>query len=571
MSLFGLLEKRSTLANPDRWMLNLMGGRSTGSGLQVSEQGALAYTALYSCVQVVADAIACLPVRLYRREPNGDQVIITDQPVAMLLGLEPNGEMGAASFKASLQGWTLTWGNGFAEIERNNAGLPIALHPLGPNRIVPQRRTGDGRIQYYVTRAAIASPYLLEQTATEAIIDQDDMFHIAGLGFDGIIGYSPVSMAREAIGLGLGAEAYGARFFGNDTTPGGVLEHPKTVKDPDKLRKQFEASQSGTNQRRVAVLEDGLTWKSVGIPPQDSQFLETRKFQRSEICSLYRVPPHKIGDLDRATNNNIEQQEMQFVTDCLQGWLVRWEQEANRKLLTREQRAAGYFFEFDLDERLRGDMLARFQAYAQARNWGWMSANDVLRRERKNRIGGPEGDIYLSPGNMINAATLAAPAAAGNPGWTLPASQDPKPTAATVADPATPPPADRAIDAQRVLANFRSMLTSTASRAVRKESQALRRAGKKPDTFTATATEFYKDHADHIRSVMIEPATAFADILGITFGTVRQAVDHAADKAVARAREELPAIAADVDGAMDRWEATKATEIADSILLEIQV
>ena len=639
MSLFGLLEKRATLANPDSWMLGLFGGRATDSGLSVSEQNALTYTTVYACVQVIAESLATIPLNLYLRKSNGDHEVVSTLPVSRLLQSEPNEEMSASAFKSVEMGWVLTWGNGYAEIERNNAGLPIALHPLAPNRIVPRRRLGDWRIEYYVTRQAMVTPYQLEQVVPSGPpIDRDDMLHFAGLGFDGIVGYSPIGMSREAIGLGLGAQAYGSRFFGNSGIPAGILTKDGTIKNPAKLREQWEAANSGSNQRRTAVLEDGVKYQSIGIPPEDSQFLETRKFQRSEICSIYRVPPHKVQDLERSTNNNIEHQSMDFVNDCLMGWLVRWEQECTRKLLTKEQKAAGYFFAFDCDQMLRGDLLSRYQSYAVARQWGWMSANDIRTRERQNRLPDEQGDIYLVPMNMVpaessrqnvtepedpseyheqpldaadvnkdttlNGAQVSAATAivtavaigdiprdsgvgqlmvlfnldqtqaekimgsAGNP--KVATTPNPNPNAESkAADASSPvmPTNDR--QSNKLRANFRSMLVDAASRFVKKETSAIRRAAKKPAEFAATVREFYDGHGDHIRSVVIPVASSMGDLLDIPFPTVRNAVGRLADVSIADAVTELSAPSIDVESIMRNWDTKRPEQFADNLLKEL--
>ncbi len=590
MSLFGLMEKRSaTLANPDKFLLGFFGGRPTESGSMVSEQNALSLTTVWACVNVVAEALAKLPLNLYRHLSNGDHELVTDLPVAALVAAAPNDEMSTAAWKSTTMGWVLTWGNGYAEIERNGAGLPIALHPLAPNRIIPRRRqrnpvTGrdEWRIEYYVTRTALQSPYLLEQqTLTGDPIDRDDMLHFAGLGFDGIVGYSPVAMAREAIGLGLSAQAYGARFFGNSGVPSGILKSAKTVKDPKKLREQWDLVHSGPGQRRTAVLEDGVEYQQIGIPPEDSQFLQTRLFQRTEICGIYRVPPHKVGELTRSTNNNIEHQEMEFVNDCLMGWLVRFEQECGRKLLTLEQLRAGYFFSFDVDQILRGDMGARYAAYATGRQWGYLSADDVRRREKMNALPKGQGAIYLVPMNMVPADQVAKspPVLAPAPVVASPANAPALPAGADVpagdedapaeADTETDGSADgggRKIAPDKLRATFRALLIDAATRAVRKETAALRRAAGKPATFAAAAREFYAGHGDHLRALLLPVASGLGDLAGIPFVTARGAVEKLAHELPARSLTELADPKLNVEALLGRWDRQRPEEMADTLL-----
>jgi HK97 family phage portal protein len=547
MSIFGITEKRSeTLSNPGSFLTGVFGGRGTDAGLMVSEQTALTYTTVYACVQVIAEAIGVLPLNLYQRKGDGAPALVEDTaiaPIASLLNAAPNDEMGSMSFKATEMGWTLTWGNGYAEIERNNAGFPIALHPIAPNRVVPRRRQGmraaDCPIEYWITRTAMMSPYVLEQPidAVDAIIPKDDMFHLAGLGYDGIIGYSPVAMAREAVGLGLAAQAYGSRFFGNNSTPSGVLQTKGKVKDPEALKAQWEAANAAGNQRRTAVLEYGMTWNQIGIPPEDSQFLETRKFQRSEVCGIYRVPPHMVGDLDRSTNNNIEHQGMDFVTYCLLGWLTRWEQEANRKLLTKQQRAMGYFYRFDADELMRGDMKTRYEAYQIARNSGWMNANQILAKEHAPAQAGEQGEIYLVPMNMMDQRSLLEPG--------------------------------KSIDPAKVRSSFRALLADSAGRVVKKEISAARRAAKDQGTFAQSMRAFYRDHADYIELVMAETASSLGDMVGAPFPTVRAGVRRLAKESVARAMGELAAPAVDVEAVATQWDAVRPGQMADALLKEI--
>jgi len=235
------------------------------------------------------------------------------------------------------------------------------------------------------------------------------LLHIPGLGFDGLVGYSPIAMARNAIGMALATEEYGAKFFANGASPGGVLEHPGTLKDPKKVRESWNAVYEGSgNAHRVAVLEEGMKFQSIGIPPDQAQFLETRKFQTEEICRIFRVPPHLVASLDRATFSNIEHQSISFVVHTIRPWLVRIEQSINRALFLESEKA-DYFTEFVVEGLLRGDYVSRMQGYATARQNGWMSANDIRTLENLDRI--PEelgGDLYLINGAMTKLQDAGA-------------------------------------------------------------------------------------------------------------------------------------------------------------------
>ena len=239
-----------------------------------------------------------------------------------------------------------------------------------------------------------------------------DVLHIPGLGFDGLVGYSPIAMAKNAIGLSIAAEEYGSKFFANGATPSGILEYPGTVKDPDRVRESWNAGFGGSsNAHKVAVLEEGMKYTPISISPNEAQFLETRKFQIDEIARMFRVPPHMVGDLDKSSFSNIEQQSLEFVKYTLDPWVSRWEQSIARRLFSEEEKKK-YFVKFNVDGLLRGDYQSRMQGYATARQNGWMSANDIRELENLDRIPAEEGgDLYLINGNMLplkNAGAFAS-------------------------------------------------------------------------------------------------------------------------------------------------------------------
>ena len=229
-----------------------------------------------------------------------------------------------------------------------------------------------------------------------------DVLHIPGLGFDGLVGYSPIAMAKNAIGLAIATEEYGAKFFANGAAPSGVLEHPGTIKDPTKVREAWQSQFGGSsNSGKVAVLEEGMKYTPISISPEQAQFLETRKFQINEIARIFRVPPHMVGDLEKSSFSNIEQQSLEFVKYTLDPWVMRWEQSIQRSLFTPNEKK-NYFVKFNVEGLLRGDYQSRMQGYATARQNGWMSANDIRELENLDRI--PEesgGDLYLVNGNML--------------------------------------------------------------------------------------------------------------------------------------------------------------------------
>lgn len=386
-----LFEKRWQPSQPTDTDLAFLGaGLSTAAGVDVSPEGALRHLAVYACVRVLAESVASLPLIVYARGDDGSKQRADSFPLYTLLHDAPNPEMTALEFRETLMGHLALRGNAYAEIEWLNSGRPGALWPLRPDRVKPVRN-GKKELVYEVR---LSSGEVRTLAARQVL-------HIRGLGPNGLIGYDPISIARQAIGLGLGTEEFGARFFANDARPGIVLEYPgKLGKEAqDRLRDSWSDRHQGlSNAHRIAVLEEGMKVTEIGIAPENAQFLETRKFQVNEIARMFRVPPHMIADLDRSTNNNIEHQGLEFVTHTLRPWLVRWEQRINQTLLVGQERQR-YFAEFLVDGLLRGDIKSRYDAYAVARQNGWMSANDVRTKENMNPI--PNGDVYLVPLNMI--------------------------------------------------------------------------------------------------------------------------------------------------------------------------
>lgn len=373
-----------------------MGGSTAGKN--VTERSAMQMTAVYSCVRVLSEAVAGLPLHVYKYQSNGGKEKALDSPLYSLLHDEPNPEMTSFVFRETLMTHLLLWGNAYAQIIRNGKGEVVALYPLMPNKMSVDRDE-DGRLYYRYYRG---SDEAIQSKDYEVILSPFDVLHIPGLGFDGLVGYSPIAMAKNAIGLAIATEEYGAKFFANGAAPSGVLEHPGTLKNPDKVRESWNATFGGShNANKVAVLEEGMKYTPISISPEQAQFLETRKFQINEIARIFRVPPHMVGDLEKSSFSNIEQQSLEFVKYTLEPWLVRWEQSMMRSLLTPNEKQE-YFIKFNVDGLLRGDYASRMSGYATARQNGWMSANDIRELENLDRIPAEEGgDLYLINGNMM--------------------------------------------------------------------------------------------------------------------------------------------------------------------------
>ena len=371
-------------------------GRST-AGKRVNEFTAMQTTAVYACVRILAESIAGLPLHVYAYRGEGRERV-PGHPLFTILHDAPNPEMTSFVFRETLMVHLLLWGNAYAQILRDRAGRVAGLYPLLPNHM-SVNRDEDGRLYYTYQRVTDENPNF--KRGGEVILPAEDVLHIPGLGFDGLIGYSPIAMARNAVGMTLACEEYGASFFANGARPGGVLQHPGVLKDPAKLRESWQAVYGGAaNTGKVAVLEEGMTYQQIGIPPEEAQFLETRKFQVDEIARLYRIPPHMVGDLGKSSFSNIEQQSLEFVKYTLNPWVVRWEQALQKSLLLPEERKR-YFIRFNVDGLLRGDYQSRMQGYAVGRQNGWLSANDIREMEDMNPISAEEGgDTYLINGNM---------------------------------------------------------------------------------------------------------------------------------------------------------------------------
>jgi HK97 family phage portal protein len=376
---------------------------TSSSGKRVTERSAMQMTAVYCCVRILSEAVASLPLHLYRYTDNGGKEKALDHPLYVLLHDEPNPEMTSFVFRETLMTHLLLFGNAYSQIIRNGKGEVVALYPLMPDRMRVDRDE-HGRLYYEYTvydADDVSGRKGTDEAGKIVRLTPSDVLHIPGLGFDGLVGYSPIAMAKNAIGLAMATEEFGSKFFANGAAPSGVLEYPGTIKDPSRVRESWQATFGGSgNSNRVAVLEEGMKYTPISISPEQAQFLETRKFQIDEIARIFRIPPHMIGDLEKSSFNNIEQQSLEFVKYTLDPWVSRWEQSMVRALLTKDEKKR-YFFKFNVDGLLRGDYESRMNGYATARQNGWMSANDIRELENLDRIPAEEGgDLYLINGNM---------------------------------------------------------------------------------------------------------------------------------------------------------------------------
>ena len=380
-------------------------GRTT-SGKPVNERTAMQTTAVYACVRILAEAVASLPLHVYEYQDDVGKKLVHDHPLYYLLHDEPNPEMTSFVFRETLMSHLLIWGNAYAQIIRDGAGRVLGLYPLLPDKMDVQR-DDRGNICYVYSRNSDENPMFKEYG--DIRLKAEDVLHIPGLGFDGLIGYSPIAMAKNAVGMTLACEEYGASFFANGANPGGVLEHPGVLKDPSKVRESWNSVYRGVNNaHKIAVLEEGMKYQQIGIPPEEAQFLETRKFQINEIARLYRIPPHMVGDLDKSSFSNIEQQSLEFVKYTLDPWVIRWEQSLQRSLLLPGEKGK-YFIKLNVDGLLRGDYQSRMNGYAVGRQNGWFSANDIREMENMNPIPDEQGgNLYLINGAMTKLEDAGA-------------------------------------------------------------------------------------------------------------------------------------------------------------------
>lgn len=377
------------------------------TGKSVTQDSSLRVTAVFACVKILAETVSSLPLPVYKRLAGGGKERWPSHPLYPLLHDLPNPEMTAMDLRENMMAHLCLWGNAYAEIQYDGAGRRTAIWPLRPDRVSPVRQE-NGSLVFEVRLPNRMDPVVLPSWR---------VWWVRGFGTEGLVGLSPIAYAREAVGLAMATEEYGARFFGNDSRPGGALRHPGKLSPEaaQRMKRGWEEAHSGlSNSHRVAVLEEGVEWQAIGIPPDDAQFLETRKYQVTEIARLFRVPPHMLADLDRATFSNIEHQSIEFVVYSLRPWLVRIEQSIKRDLMSGSERNE-YFAEHLVDGLLRGDIASRYQAYSIGRQNGWLSADDVRNLENMNPLPGGAGKAYWMPVNMVEVGAEPPPTPARAP------------------------------------------------------------------------------------------------------------------------------------------------------------
>ena len=391
LGFFGYKKENASLRDKDGWFVEwALGGSSTASGIKVHNDSAMKLSTVFACVNAISQDIAKVPFHVYQKQGETKKPLSTHR-LHYLLNYQPNEDMSALSFREALTAHALSWGNGYAEIRRDLNDEVVGLYPLRPDRVVPFRDKKTKKLAYEIT----------SDDGQKVNLWASEVLPVHGLGYDGVTGYNVIQYAREGIGAAMAAEKFGAAFFGNGCHFGGNLEHPSNLSEQaqTRLKRQIEKDYQGADKaHRLLILEEGMKFTANSIPPEDAQFLETRQFSVPDICRWFRIPPHKVADLSRATFSNIEQQSIEYVSDCLLAWFRRWEQSAFVKLLSVEEKQSGVYCEHVIEGLLRGDIQARYTAYQTALQNGFMNINEVRARENLNPVEG--GDKHFVQLNM---------------------------------------------------------------------------------------------------------------------------------------------------------------------------
>ena len=374
----------TSLSNPAAWLTGLFGTSKTG--VQVSEDNALTFSAVYAAVRIISETIASIPLNVYQYD--GETRVKADgHPIQHLLAKAPNAVSSSFTFREAMAANLVLHGNAYAKIELNAAGRPTSLIPLNP--MLVEVKVLDGEKVYVFNDK-------------ETYLDYE-VLHFVGLSFNGLTGKSPIQVAREAVAIGLAAQEYGARFYSNGANTGGIITAPGrlSIEAIKRLKESWNRANAGLNASHgTAILEEGMKYEKIGLDPEAAQFLQSRKFQVNEIARIFRIPPSYLADLENSsTRANVEQQAIQFVRDCVTPYVRRMEVEINRKLFREDE--ANYYAYFTVEGLMRGDLKGRYDAYATARQWGWLSVNDIRDLENLNPVEG--GDIYLQPLNMVQS------------------------------------------------------------------------------------------------------------------------------------------------------------------------
>lgn len=475
-------ERRSGTYRPAQWLIDCFSGGASASGVRVTEKTAMQYTPFWASVRIISGTVGALPFMVYQRLAGGGKERAPGHKAYALLHDRPNEHMDAVTFLETRQAHVLTYGNGYAEIQRDGAGRPVALWPLLPDRT--NRKIKDG------------VPYYEVQVAGGQVVPLPDanVLHIKGLGFDGYTGYNVAQFHREALGYGMAVKEFGSRFFSNDGNPGGVLEHPKEMSDTayKRLNESWAKNHEGlSNAHRMQILEEGMKWAPTGIDPAKAQALEVQKFTVDDCSRIFLIPPHMISSMEFSKYNNVEQLQIEFVTRTMLYWFRKWEQEVNYKLLMPSERRK-VFCEILVEALLRGNIEARGEYYAKGRQGGWFCVDDIRERENLNPLPGGAGKIFLEPLNMVPAGTQQVP------------------------------PAEPAEPDDNIRSAHHNLIAGQWARVITKQNNALRKTVK---------SGFWSEQRLFAAKVLADPLHAYASVCGVP----PTAVDAILQRAVAEA------------------------------------
>jgi len=512
-------------------------GTETAAGQNVNESTALALSAVWACARLISETVAGLPLSVYLRQPDGDRIEQPDHPAALALR-QPNPDMTALGWRETIVLHLLLWGNAYTEILWAGDGTPVVLWPIHPTKITPKSNGPRGGVRYTI-----------RDDNHERLLPARSILHFAGpLTDNGIEGKSVIACAREQLGEALAAQQFAGSFWQNGAVPATVLRHPGKLKDPAKLRRNWEAVHKGTrNAGKTAVLEEGMEVSTLGMPLADAQFIESRQFHTVEICRWFRVAPHKVQNLDRATFSNIEEQERAFASESVLPWCNRIEAELDRKLL---QQPARFYTRHRIEGLLRATYEARMKGHQVALQSGIRSINEVRQLEDMNKIG-PEGDKYYVPLNMTTADKIGAEPEA-----------KPEPEADTIPKPEAKPEPEP--EAKARPADHDEVFRAACSRLVYKESKDARHAAEHSENFVGWIDQRARIVAERFRNATQaaldaigqgDRAETIADWYATQFKTdLLEASEVRTDD-----------LAASVGRCCDMWEATRYRELQQQL------
>lgn len=551
---------------------SLFGSGLSASGEPISEYLALNLSAVWAAVTVIAGSIASLPLIHYRKTGRG-KARYEESRLYKVLHDQFNPEMTAMKGRETMQQHVLLWGNAYAEIQRDGAGRVSALWPITPDRVLPDR-SASGALVYQV-RA---------QDGTTTTLPASEMFHLRGLSYDGIVGYSVVRKARESMGGALAAERFVNTAYANGSWFGGAIQHPRALgeKALQHIRDGIEARHKGASKAGgVLILEEGMTWVNTSMSLKDAEFLSARKFSVTEVARWFNIPPDKLRDLEHATYANIEAQAIDFVVNTLRPWLVNWEAECNQKLIpaleSRQQ-----FCEHLVDALLRGDTTARYQAYNVGRQGGWLSVNDIREFENMNPLPADVGDVYLIPMNMVPANRIDE---------LIDAQVAPDPAPVVAAAPAPDPAAaDRvAALAADLLASvlgrearlaalapaLHALLEDTWRRECQFEADRARKAAGTPEKWAGWLETFYATRVDTATAHLLPTMRVYGAVAGRPPAQLdaelraRVALEAARAQAALAALPVGPTLAAEVETLTAQWSQARPAALAAELIGEV--